>query len=69
MKLSSGKLLFWEWKSPGVQNDQAPTGGFSIPRTAIFQNSNFPEQSLILHICVLSYKVTDENLCSVLQHF
>jgi hypothetical protein len=38
MKLSSGKLQFWEWKSPGVQNVQASTGCFSIPRTAIFQS-------------------------------
>jgi hypothetical protein len=66
MKLSSGKLLFWEWKSPVVQNVQAPSGGFSIPRTAIFQNSNFPEQSLIFQICVRSYKETDENF---LQRF
>jgi hypothetical protein len=50
MKLSSGNLHFWNGKAPLLawrnvkyhrigegQNVPAPTGGFSVPRIALFQ--------------------------------
>jgi hypothetical protein len=68
-KADQNEALLWKIAVLGMEKPRCTKCSGTNRGLFHSQNCNFPEQSLIFHIFVLSYKVTDEKLCSVLQHF